>query len=227
MTYPTPPILWRPSTAFIANANLNQYIHWLRQQQALHFEDYQALWAWSVEDPAAFWESVWAYFEVKSHTPYTQVLSVDPMPDAKWFAGSTLNYAEHIFKSYNDIHPAIIFQSERQALTEISWADLKQQVAALSVYLRGSGVRPGDRVVAYLPNIPEATVAFLAACAVGAVWSSCSPDFGANSVLDRFQQIEPTVFITVDGYQYNGKPYNKWRPSGSYVINCLRWKKLL
>lgn len=209
MAYPTPPVLWRPSTDFIAHANLNQYRHWLQQQQALHFEDYEALWGWSVVDPAAFWESLWQYFDIKSDTPYQAVLSDDPMPDARWFEGSTLNYAEHVFKSYNKEHPALIFQSERQALTALSWADLKQQVAALSQYLRGLGVEPGDRVVAYLPNIPEATVSFLAACAIGAVWSSCSPDFGANSVLDRFQQIEPKVFITVDGYQYNGKPYDK------------------
>ncbi|MDX1943669.1 MAG: acetoacetate--CoA ligase [Saprospiraceae bacterium] len=209
MSYPTPTLLWRPSTDFIANSNLNHYIRWLQQQKALQFEDYQALWAWSVEQPAAFWESVWQYFDIKTYTSYTKVLSDDPMPNARWFEGSTLNYAEHIFKHYNHHHSAFIFQSERHALIEISWADLKQQVAALSQYLRGLGVQPGDRVVAYLPNIPAATVAFLSVCAVGAVWSSCSPDFGANSVLDRFQQIEPKVFITVDGYQYNGKPFDK------------------
>ncbi|MFN7118346.1 MAG: acetoacetate--CoA ligase [Saprospiraceae bacterium] len=209
MTYPTPPVLWRPTEDFIANSNLNHYMHWLRQQYALHFDDYEALWAWSVAEPAGFWASIWKYFDIKSETPYTQVLSDEAMPDARWFEGSTLNYAEHVFKSYNNEHPALIFQSERQALTEISWASLREQVAALSQYLRGLGVRPGDRVVAYLPNIPEATVSFLAACAVGAVWSSCSPDFGVNSVLDRFQQIKPKVFITVDGYQYNGKPFDK------------------
>ncbi len=209
MTYSIPPILWQPSEAFVRHSNLMRYLHWLQVEKDLHFTDYQSLWAWSVEEPAAFWASIWQFFDVKSHALYTQVLSDDAMPDARWFEGSTLNYAEHIFKSYTDDHSALIFQSERHALTEISWATLWRQVAALSQYLRGLGVQPGDRVVAYLPNIPEATVSFLAACAVGAVWSSCSPDFGANSVLDRFQQIEPKVFITVDGYQYNGKSFDK------------------
>lgn len=209
MTHPTPPILWQPSAPFIANTNLTKYFAWLQREKDLHFADYQALWEWSVAEPATFWESIWQYFDIKSHTPYTQVLSAEVMPNARWFAGSTLNYAEHIFKSYTDDYPALIFQSERQPLKEISWAELQQQVAALSAYLRELGIQPGDRVVAYLPNIPEATVAFLAACAIGAVWSSCSPDFGANSVLDRFQQIEPKVFITTDGYQYNGKPFDK------------------
>jgi len=209
MPHPTPPILWQPSASFIAHSNLTPYFHWLQREKELYFTDYQTLWAWSVAGPAAFWESVWQYFQIKSYTPYTQVLSEDAMPNTQWFAGSTLNYAEHIFKSYNEKHPAILFQSERQPLTEISWLELKNQVAALSAYLRGLGVQPGNRVVAYLPNIPEATVSFLAACAIGAVWSSCSPDFGSNSVLDRFQQIEPTIFITTDGYQYNGKPFDK------------------
>lgn len=209
MSQPTPTLLWQPSPAFIENSNLTQYFHWLQREKNLHFADYQAAWAWSVAEPSEFWESIWQYFGVTSHTPYPQVLSEDAMPDARWFEGSTLNYAEHIFKSYTDAHPALIFQSEKHPLTEFSWANLRQDVAALSAYLRALGVQAGDRVVAYLPNIPEATVAFLATCSLGAVWSSCSPDFGANSVLDRFQQIEPKVFITVDGYQYNGKPYDK------------------
>jgi acetoacetyl-CoA synthetase len=217
MTNPTPPILWQPSPAFIASANLTHYFHWLQREKKLQFNNYQAAWEWSVAQPAAFWESIWQYFQITGHTPYTQVLPDAGFPPsggqggkgADWFTGSTLNYAEHIFKRYNDDHPALLFQSERQPLTEISWNTLKTQVAALSTYLRGLGVQPGDRVVAYLPNVPEATVAFLAACAVGAVWSSCSPDFGANSVLERFQQIEPKVFITTDGYQYNGKAFDR------------------
>lgn len=209
MTYPTPPLLWRPSDASVERAHLTHYRLWLQKEKGLSFADYQALWAWSVEAPAAFWESIWQYFQITSQTPYIEVLSDDPMPDARWFEGSELNYAEHIFKSYNETHPALIFQSERHPLTEISWAALQSQVAALSAYLRSLGVRAGDRVVAYLPNIPEATVAFLATCTLGAVWSSCSPDFGVSSVLDRFQQIEPKIFIAVDGYQYNGKVFDK------------------
>jgi acetoacetyl-CoA synthetase len=185
------------------------YMDWLYEQKQLLFKTYDELWSWSVEHPADFWESVWQYFKVKSHTPYRRVLSDDSMPNAQWFVGSTLNYAEHIFRNYTDEHPAIIFQSERQGMTEISWADLREQVAAMQAYLKSLGVERGDRVVAFLPNIPEATVAFLATCSLGAVWSSTSPDFGANSVIDRFQQIEPKVLIAVDGYQYGGKAYDK------------------
>ncbi len=209
MAHPIPPLLWQPSLAFRERTNLAHYLLWLQKEKKLPFEDYRALWSWSVEEPADFWESIWQYFQVRSYAPYTQALSNDPMPNTRWFAGSKLNYAEHIFKSYNETYPALIFQSERHPLTEVSWATLRSQVAALSAYLRGLGVCAGDRVVAYLPNIPEATVAFLAACALGAVWSSCSPDFGVSSVLDRFQQIEPKIFITVDGYQYNGKAFDK------------------
>ncbi len=209
MTAPTPRVLWRPSEVFIQQSNLYQYLQWLRERRQLHFEDYASLWRWSAEQPADFWESIWQYFQIISHTPYREVLSAEAMPQAQWFAGSTLNYAEHIFRSYSDVRPALIFQSERQAATEISWATLRQQVAALSAYLRAQGLRPGDRVAAYLPNIPEATIAFLATCAIGAVWSSCSPDFGTHSVVDRFQQIAPKVLIAVDGYQYGGKHFNR------------------
>ncbi len=209
MTDKIPPILWQPSEAFQHRSNLRMYLDWLYEQKKLLFKTYDEVWQWSVEHPADFWESVWKYFRIISHTPYREVLSNDPMPHAKWFMGSTLNYAEHIFRSYTDEHPAIIFQSETQPMTEISWASLRQQVVALSAYLRKAGVQKGDRVVAYLPNIPEATVAFLATCSIGAVWSSCSPDFGANSVIDRYQQIEPKVLIAVDGYQYGGKPFDK------------------
>ena len=209
MTDKIPPILWQPSEAFQHRSNLRMYLDWLYEQKKLLFKTYDEVWQWSVEHPADFWESVWKYFRIINHTPYREVLSNDPMPHAKWFMGSTLNYAEHIFRSYTYEHPAIIFQSETQPMTEISWASLRQQVAALSAYLRKAGVQKGDRVVAYLPNIPEATVAFLATCSIGAVWSSCSPDFGANSVIDRYQQIEPKVLIAVDGYQYGGKPFDK------------------
>lgn len=204
-----PKILWEPTEDFRQQSNLRMYMDWLYEQKQLLFKTYDELWNWSVEHPADFWESVWQYFNVKSHSPYRRVLSDDPMPNAQWFALSTLNYAEHIFRNYTDEHPAIIFQSEQQRLTEISWADLRAQVAAMQAYLKSLGVQRGDRVVAFLPNIPEATVAFLATCSLGAVWSSTSPDFGANSVIDRFQQIEPKVLIAVDGYQYGGKAYDK------------------
>ncbi|MEK7256161.1 MAG: AMP-binding protein, partial [Bacteroidota bacterium] len=166
-------------------------------------------WQWSVENVAEFWESLWNYFNIISHSPYSAVLSGEKMPGAKWFEGSTLNYAEHVFRAKNDNQPALIFSSERQDLVEISWSELHDQVASLATYLREIGVKKGDRVAAYLPNIPEATIAFLAAASIGAIWSSCSPDFGANSVIDRFAQIEPKVLFAVDGYTYGGKAFDK------------------
>ncbi len=206
---PSPRLLWQPDSGFRRQSQLQRYFDWLSERKGLHFPHYLAAWEWSVANPADFWESVWQYFDIQSHTPYTQVMSDAPMPQTRWFEGSTLNYAEHLFRHANDERPAILFQSERQPLTAISWRELRSKVAALAAYLRGQGVGPGDRVAAYLPNIPEATIAFMATCAIGAVWSSCSPDFGANSVLDRFRQIEPKVLLAVDGYQYNGKAFDR------------------
>jgi acetoacetyl-CoA synthetase len=204
-----PALLWKPSQQMQEASQLRKYQHWLEQHHQLRLYDYDDLWAWSTDHPAAFWESLWQYFDIMAHAPYGRVMSDEPMPHTRWFEGSRLNYAEHIFRQYSDERPAIVFQSERQPMQEISWASLRQQTAALAATLRGLGVGPGDRVCAYLPNIPEATVAFLATCAIGAVWSSCSPDFGAGSVADRFQQISPKVMIAADGYAYNGKAFDR------------------
>jgi acetoacetyl-CoA synthetase len=204
---PTP--LWQPTNAFKQQSRLQQYMNWLAENAGLQFHAYADLWAWSVNEPEDFWASIWNYFEVIAHQPYQRVLSEDPMPDARWFEGSTLNYAEHVFRQANDQHPALVFQSEKQPLSEMSWAELREQTAAMAAYFRQIGVEKGDRVVAFLPNTPAATIAFLAACSIGAIWSSCSPDFGLSSVVDRFQQIGPKVLIAVDGYQYNGKAYDK------------------
>jgi acetoacetyl-CoA synthetase len=204
-----PQLLWEPTDAFCQNARLSHYLAWLRREKQLDFEDYESAWRWSAEQPAAFWESLWEYFEIIAHHPYREVMSSHSMPDTRWFEGSTINYAEHVFRQQQPGRPAIVFQSERQALTEISWQSLAEAVAEVASFLRASGVKPGDRVAAFLPNIPEATIAFLASCAIGAVWSSCSPDFGAQSVLERFAQIEPKVLFAVDGYQYSGKPFDK------------------
>lgn len=204
-----PRLLWQPTESFQQQTHLRAYMRWLSETHHRYLDTYDALWQWSIDDTKAFWQSVADYFEVMFHAPHTCVHTDDPMPDTRWFPGSTLNYAEHIFRQANEAHPALLFQSERHALQATSWAALRQQVAAFRTFLTESGVGTGDCVVAFLPNIPEATVAFLAACSLGAIWSSCSPDFGSSSVVDRFQQIEPKVLIAVDGYQYNGKPYDK------------------
>lgn len=201
--------LWQPPDSFKQNSRISDYLDWLNTNYNLGFNSYQELWEWSVEDTRLFWGTIWKYFEVISHTPYSVVHTDDQMPETKWFPGATLNYAEHIFRMRSDERPAIVFKTEDSPLVEISWAELEQKVAGFRSWLVAQGVERGDRVAAYLPNIPEATIAFLATCSLGAIWSSCSPDFGADSVVDRFKQIEPKVLLAVDGYRYGGKGFDK------------------
>lgn len=204
-------LLWSPSENFRRTTNLADYLAWLDRERGLRFDGYAELHQWSVRELEAFWQSIWDYYGVISATPPTRVLSTREMPGAHWFAGARLNFAEHIFRSATEAHPALLAAGEGGGVREIGWRELTDQVARLAAWLRGRGVVAGDRVVAYLPNVPEAVVAFLATSAVGAVWSSCSPDFGTNSVVDRFRQIEPKVLIATSGYTYNGKPINRTR----------------
>ncbi|HEY3405436.1 MAG TPA: acetoacetate--CoA ligase [Ohtaekwangia sp.] len=213
-------MLWQPSEEAIQQSNLTRYLKWLAEHKKLSFNDYQLLWEWSVSNTAAFWESIWQYFNVLHDGNYTEVLSDDPMPHVKWFQGTHLNYAEHIFRKATDDHPAIVFKTESGTLTQISWQQLRQQVGAVQTFLKQKGIQPGDRVVAYMPCTPEATISFLAANALGAVWSSCSPDFGTQSVIDRFAQVEPKVLIAVDTYRYGGKSFDK-RETITDLINAL------
>lgn len=202
-------LLWQPTAAQQDDTNLRRYMRWLHDTHDLQCDDYHALWQWSVDNIEAFWASLWDYFQIKSGTPYSSVLVDRTMPGARWFGSATINYAEHVFRSAVADRPALIFRSETEPLTEIGWDALEQQVASVAAALRGMGVVRGDRVVAYLPNIPHAVVAFLACASLGAIWSSCSPDFGSSSVVDRFQQIEPKVLIAVDGYRYGGKAFDR------------------
>lgn len=204
-----PTLLWAPSDNFSSQSNLTQYMEWLGKNKNLHFSDYHSLRQWSVENLAAFWQSLWEYFHIQYNGSYSSVHSEHEMPYVKWFEGTHLNYAEHVFRNETDQQPAIIYKSETTDTSQLSWKELKQQVAALQHYLKSIGVKTGDRVAAYMPCIPEATIAFLAVNSLGAIWSSCSPDFGLNSVVDRFAQIEPKVLIAVDGYRYNGKYHDK------------------
>jgi acetoacetyl-CoA synthetase len=204
-------VLWTPSSEFIESSNLRHYCGWLKEVYGLQFPSYEDLRQWSVSQLDDFWRSIWEYYAVISHSPYTDVL-VKPasgMIGTQWFAGSTLNYSEHVFRNRQADHPAVIFQSEANALREISWTELERRTASLAASLAGFGVGKGDRVAAFLPNIPEAIIAFLAVNSLGAIWSGCSPDFGAASVTERFRQIDPKVIIVADGYRYNGKAYSK------------------
>jgi acetoacetyl-CoA synthetase len=209
---PTLKPLYTPDRRAMDQSLMKQYMNWLFIKKGLYFRDYDDLWDWSVTDLEDFWESIWQFFDVHSHTSYYQVV-VQPnkrdMIGTSWFEGATLNYAEHIFRHKTTQNPAILFASEQHPLRSLSWAALEDQVAAVAAWLRDQGVSVGDRVVAVLPNIPEAVIAFLATNSLGAIWSSCSPDFGVASIVDRFQQIEPKILIAADGYSYNGKPIDK------------------
>ena len=201
--------LWEPSEEIKQQANLTNYMQWLQREKGLTFHTRHELWQWSVDHLEDFWASLWDYFDIQASKPYTTVLAERKMPGATWFAGAELNFAEHVFRNATTDHPALLFRSERHDLVEVSWNELKQKVGALANALRAMGVQRGDRVVAYMPNIPETTIAFLACASMGAIWSSCSPDFGTSSVIDRFKQIEPEVLFAVDGYQYNGKGFDR------------------
>lgn len=201
--------LWEPSAEMRQQANITQYMQWLAEKKGLHFRSREELWEWSVTKIEDFWASLWEYFHIQASQPYTTVLEGRKMPGAVWFPGAELNFAEHIFRNASTERPALIFRSERHALVEVSWSELRQKVEAVANALHALGVGRGDRVVAYMPNIPETLIAFLACASMGAIWSSCSPDFGTSSVIDRFKQIEPKVLFAVDGYQYNGKTFDR------------------
>jgi acetoacetyl-CoA synthetase len=207
VTAPEP--LWEPSAELIERSRLSEYMRWLAAERGLAFADYEALWRWSVDDLDAFWASIWDFFDVQADGERSPVLASRQMPGASWFPSASLNYAEHVFAGKDDSATAILHASELRELDELTWGELRAQVAAVAQGLRGLGVEKGDRVVAYLPNIPEAIVAFLASASIGAIWSSCSPDFGPASVIDRFAQIEPKVLFAVDGYRYGGKDFDR------------------
>jgi acetoacetyl-CoA synthetase len=200
---------WIPSPSRISNARVNAFMSWLNQERGLTFDSYEDLWHWSVTDIDAFWRAVWEWFAVPSATRPSRALGSARMPGAEWFAGVELNYVRQVFRHANAERAAIIARDESGTTREISWQDLQQQVAALSQTLRHLGVTRGDRVIAYMPNVPETVIAFLAVASIGAIWSACAPDLGKLAVLDRFRQIKPKVMIAVDSYRYGGKLHNR------------------
>jgi acetoacetyl-CoA synthetase len=204
-----PEKLWDPPQELRERARMTEFIAWLRAERGLELGRYEDLWQWSVDDLDGFWSAIWEFFDVQADGDPGQVLGSREMPGAEWFADTRLNYVEHVFAGKDDAETAILHASELRELGELSWGKLRRQVAAVAAGLRGLGVEPGDRVVAYMPNLPEAIVAFLAAASIGATWSSCSPDFGPASVIDRFAQIEPKVLFAVDGYRYGGRDFDR------------------
>jgi acetoacetyl-CoA synthetase len=205
----TPEILWRPTAGAVESSNLTAYIDHLRAERGVDVAAYPELWRWSVDDLEGFWNSIFDYFGVSYDGERGPALASREMPGADWFPGVRLNWAERAFAGKADDQLAILHASELRDLGEVTWGELRRQVAAVAAGLRSLGVEQGDRVVAYLPNIAEATVAFLAVASIGAVWSSASPDFGAGSLIDRFAQIGPKVLICVDGYRYGGKDFDR------------------
>jgi acetoacetyl-CoA synthetase len=203
----------KSSPRFIPQIRL--YQDWLARERGLRFDSYDALWRWSVTDLNGFWQSIWDYFQIQSPTPHSAALADDRMPQAKWFPGAKVNYAAQVMRHTEAAHAAgmmaIISENEQGAVRELSWPDLQAQVASLALTLREMGVQRGDRVAAYMPNIPETIVACLACVSIGAVWSVCAPDMGTPAVLDRFKQIEPKVLIAVDGVLYAGKALDRTR----------------
>ncbi|HEX6781690.1 MAG TPA: acetoacetate--CoA ligase [Solirubrobacterales bacterium] len=244
-------LLWEPSAELVERSRLTEFTRWLERERGLAFDGYGELWQWSVDDLDAFWSAIWEFFEVRADGDPSPVLASREMPGASWFPDTRLNYAEHVFAGKDDGEAAILHASELRELGELTWGELRRQVAAVAAGLRCLGVERGDRVVAYVPNIPEAIVAFLATASIGAVWSSCSPDFGPASVIDRFAQIEPKVLFAVDGYRYGGKdfdrrevvarlqeampslektvviPYLSEDPDLSWLRDATRWDELL
>jgi len=205
----TPPVLWTPDEARVERASITRYARWLAETRGVEARGYHDLWRWSTTEVEAFWESLWEFFDVQASEPYERVLGSRAMPGAEWFPGARLNYAEHVFRRHLPTAIAVTHTSELRPLTETTWGDLRESTRRVAAALRASGVGPGDRVVAYLPNIVEAVVAFHACASLGATWSSCSPDFGVRSVVDRFAQIEPRVLLAVDGYRYGGRDHDR------------------
>jgi len=200
--------LWTPTPESIAGSNIGRFNSWLASRGIGPFASYAELWQWSVSDTAGFWSAIADYFEITTSSPYTSILDNPTMPGARWLVDARLNYAEHILR--HDVEgTAIIAHSQTRRPSSLSWADLADQVGRARAGLRRLGVGRGDRVAAYLPNVPETIVAFLATASLGAVWSSCAPEFGVQAVVDRFGQIDPKVLLAVDGYRYGTRDIDR------------------
>lgn len=199
-------VLWTPPADWRRRFEIGRYVDWLEAERGHHFADYHELYRWSIADLEGFWGSLWDFFEIRAHTPYERVLGSRDMPGAEWFPGARLNYAEHMVGRDEDTEAvAIVARSQSREPLELTFGDLREQVARARAGLQALGVGRGDRVVAYLPNIPETLVAFLAAASLGAIWATCPPEFGPRSVLNRLGQLEPAVLLAVAGYRWGEK----------------------
>ncbi|ODQ86847.1 acetoacetate--CoA ligase [Mycolicibacterium flavescens] len=198
---------WTPTDADVSDARVTDFAQFVSGRTGLSLPDYRSLWQWSVDEPAAFWAALWDYFELGDR-PDTVLTSME-MPGAQWFPGTTLNYVDQVVRNARPDRPAILNIAEGGATTEVSWSELLGRAAAFAERLQSLGVTAGDRVIGYLPNIPEAVIAFLGAASIGAIWSACGQDYSAKAALDRLGQLEPVVLVTADGYTYGGKFHDK------------------
>lgn len=203
-------IVWTPPADVRDTTEVGRFVHWLREHRGVDVPTHEAMWQWSVSDLEGFWGALWDYFGIRAHTPYEQVLGDRSMPGATWFTGATLNYAEHAMGGPDDTDRlAVLGRSQTRPDIDLTFGELRDQVARAQQVLRRLGVGRGDRVAGYLPNVPEAVVAHLAAASLGAIWSSCAIELGPRSVVDRFAQIEPTVLLVAGGYAYGDKQIDR------------------
>ncbi|HEX7224987.1 MAG TPA: acetoacetate--CoA ligase [Candidatus Limnocylindria bacterium] len=206
-----PPVLWTPPPDVRERSRIGRFLAWLETERGQRFEGYDELLRWSIDDLDGFWSAVWSFFEVRSSSEPGPALAADVMPGARWFPGARLNWAEHALRLAGraDDDVVLIARSQTRARTTLTAAQLRDEVARVRAGLRRLGVGPGDRVAAYLPNVPEAAIGLLATASLGATWSSCAPEFGTRSVVDRWSQIEPKVLLTVDGYRYGTRDVDR------------------
>jgi acetoacetyl-CoA synthetase len=203
-------VLWSPPADVRETTQMGRYVNWLRDERGRDFAGYDDLLAWSLADLEGFWGSVWDWYGIRAHTPYERVLASRGMPGAEWFTGARLNYAEHMVGADEDVdRVAVVARSQTRGPFEVTFGDLREQVAHARAGLRRLGVGPGDRVVAYMPNIPETLVAFLATASLGAVWATCAPEFGPRSVIDRFGLLKPKVLLAIAGYRFGQKAIDR------------------
>src|SRR5258708_24077662 len=211
--------MWKPSPSRAAATEMARFQSWAAERHGRSFDGYGELWQWSVDELEHFWGDIWEFTGVIASKPYERVLASREMPGARWFEGAELNYAENLLSGHDPSEIAVLHCSELRELDQISWGELASQVAAAAAGLRALGVGRGDRVVAYMPNIPETLVALLATASIGAICSSASPQFGARSVIDRFAQIEPTVFLPLARYRHGAKDFDRSRVAAAILAH--------
>jgi acetoacetyl-CoA synthetase len=239
-------ILWRPPADLRETTEIGRFMNWLRDQRGRRFDAYEELWRWSVTDLEGFWGAVWDFYEIRATVPYERVLADRTMPGAKWFTGAMVNYAEHLVGREEDRdRVAVVARSQTRPPFELTFGELREMTGRVRVGLQRLGVQPGDRVVAYMPNIPETLAAFLATASLGAIWATCAPEFGARSVIGRLGQIKPRVLLTVGGYGYRNRYVDRraevkairaqlptlehvvWVPYGeAQVEDAISWEQL-